>query len=102
MLMYLSVRLSQGATCMNHRLSLLNFKPPMFCIRPPIIRAMKNGPITGRSFVTHTHTHARIYIYIYRHTHTVRSESRCARRLRSVDLAQARIDAGGHHFQHLL
>jgi hypothetical protein len=36
---------------------------------------------------------------------TVRSESRCALRLRQVDLVkrvQAYIDARGHHFQHLL
>jgi hypothetical protein len=33
--------------------------------------------------------------------HKVRSESRCALRLRKVYLVQARIDARGHHFQHL-
>jgi hypothetical protein len=32
----------------------------------------------------------------------VPSENRCALRLRYVDLVQAYIDAGGHHFQHLL
>jgi hypothetical protein len=36
------------------------------------------------------------------HQSTVRSESRCALRLRYVDLFQACIDARGHHFQHLL
>jgi hypothetical protein len=33
---------------------------------------------------------------------TVLSESRCALRLRYVDLVQACIDAHGHHIQHLL
>jgi hypothetical protein len=33
---------------------------------------------------------------------TMRSESRCALRLRYVDLVQACIDARGHHFQHFL
>jgi hypothetical protein len=33
---------------------------------------------------------------------TVRSESRCALRLRYIDLVQTCIDARGHHFQHLL
>jgi hypothetical protein len=32
----------------------------------------------------------------------VRSESRCALRLRYVDLVQTCTDARGHHFQHLL
>jgi hypothetical protein len=33
---------------------------------------------------------------------TVRSKSRCALRLRYVDLVQACIDTRGHHSQHLL
>jgi hypothetical protein len=33
--------------------------------------------------------------------HKVRSESRCALRLRKEDLVQARIDARRHHFQNL-
>jgi hypothetical protein len=41
-------------------------------------------------------------VFVAVEDYTVLSESRCALRLRYVDLVQVCIDAVGHHFQHLL
>jgi hypothetical protein len=55
--------------------------------------------ITAQESGTNSEDYAGIRRYIY--DNTVRSESRCALRLRYVDLVQTSIDARGYYVQHL-